>query len=119
MTAAIINADAALFIANVVEGTTPISLNEPALTEILDESPLVRGYTFLGWTANEVLSDNSKGYKELSIHFGLRNLDHYNVNMHSLPANYLKNSLTQYYYSDDAPEDVLQVLHEMSNSSSY
>ena len=61
MTSAILNADIALFIANVVKGTTPIALNEKIIREYLDgemakETSIIRGYNFVGWTLNELFT---------------------------------------------------------------
>jgi hypothetical protein len=54
MTRSIINGDVSLFIANVMEGTSPISIQEAKLRSYLDSlgPNTIKAYTFTGWTLN-------------------------------------------------------------------
>ena len=133
ITAAVVNADASLFIANEISGTSPISLNEQALSKLLDEEmsredSIVKGYNYLGWTANEILSGSGNRYSELGIRFGLKNLRMYGVNVHALPKDHLENSMSEYLYPDEILNEepyygnsmkVLEHLDYLSTRSSF
>ena len=59
---------------------------------------IVKGYNYLGWTANELLGG-------LNIKFGLKNVETYRVKVHALPGDYLDNSMTEYFYPDRVLEE--------------
>ena len=100
------NADVALFIANVVSGQTPISIKEAEIRSHLMENMeadggIVKGYTFIGWTLNEILSGSKDNYKELWVGFGMKNLDFYKVRVHGLGRDHLQNSSNEYFFPDE------------------
>ena len=108
LTSAIVNADVALFLANVVKGTVPISLDELRLSEFLKgemakEDGIVKGFNFIGWTLNEVFTrEASEGvYDEMWVGFGMRNLEFYGVNLYGFESTHLDHSFTEYYFPDE------------------
>lgn len=72
---AVINGDVSLFIANIIEGQTPISVREEKLREYMDsgrEKLGIEGYTFTGWTLNELISGADGNFQELFIGVGMK-----------------------------------------------
>jgi hypothetical protein len=82
-----VNADASLFIANVLPNRPPIQLNEQVLRTYLDHErvstkSIIKGYNFIGWTLNEVLSGSGQGHDQLRgfwCGLGLKNIGMYKV----------------------------------------
>lgn len=144
LTSAILNADIALFIANVVKGTMPISINEKSIRDYLDveamrEDSIVKGYNFIGWTLNELFTQTSDegAYNEMWVGFGMKNLELYGVSLYGFDHRFLDTGLIEYYYPEETLTqatdmqgtthamagdlDVLKLMRELSieNRSSY
>ena len=61
---------------------------------------LIDGYYFMGWTLNEILAKFDRGYEELWIGVGMRNLRYFKVVVHGLQEDLLDISGSEYYYPD-------------------
>ncbi|TNV74243.1 hypothetical protein FGO68_gene7073 [Halteria grandinella] len=114
ITSAVLNADIALFIANVVKGAAPIVINEKIIREYLDgeiskDNSIIRGYNFIGWTLNEVFTKStSQGqFEEMWIGFGMKNLEFYGVGVYGLEHTHLDEGLIEYYYPEETLSEVV------------
>jgi len=59
---AMINGDVSLFIANTALGARPVTINEAAIRQFAsNNSNIVTGVTFMGWSLNEIISGAMDG----------------------------------------------------------
>ena len=69
----IINGDVSLFIANTALGSRPVTIDEAAIREFAaNNSQVITGLTFVGWTLNEIISGPLNENKDIFVGLGLR-----------------------------------------------
>lgn len=96
---AVINGDVSLFIANTALGARPVTIDEAAISQYAaNNSEIVTGLTFVGWTLNEIISGPMDADSDIFIGIGLRTSWFLPVNLRSLSRDHLKISGTEYYY---------------------
>jgi len=98
---AYINGDISLFIANTAISARPVTINEAAIRQFAaNNSNIISGYTFMGWTLNEIISGPLNSDSDLFVGIGLRTSWFLSVNLRTLSRDHLNISGTQYYYPE-------------------
>lgn len=99
---AVINGDVSLFIANTALGARPVTINEAAIRQFAaNNSNIVTGLTFMGWTLNEIISGPTDSDSDLFIGIGSRSSSFLPVSVRTLSRDHLKISGTEYFYPED------------------
>jgi hypothetical protein len=104
---AYINGDISLFIANTAISARPVTINEAAIRQFAaNNSNIISGYTFMGWTLNEIISGPLNSDSDLFVGIGLRTSWFLPVNLRTLSRDHLKISGTQYYYPESVYKQI-------------